>query len=246
MSQAAYTFISESPRGTHISLPADPPTSDMSTIGVVASSRFYLDALSELFKQQRNLQFLGASEYSNGAVERIAASEPAIVVMGPSRQDAQCRTARAIRNALPHTKILMIGMEDEQDSFLAAVQAGAVGYVLKKASSEQIVAAAHELAFKPFVCPSHLLMVLFDYIAMHSPLDLHEANPVTSGDGDSTLTVRESELLSLLDCGLTNKEIAGRLNLSEHTVKNHLHSIFRKTGVTNRLALVKRDPSGRF
>ncbi|MGC2849059.1 MAG: response regulator transcription factor, partial [Candidatus Acidiferrum sp.] len=142
-------------------------------------------------------------------------------------------TTRAIHDAAPHTKILMIGMEDDPQIFLKAVRAGAEGYVLKDASARQILGAAHRLERNAVVCPPHLERALFNFIADHPGAD------TTLPQSTCELTPREHQLTSLLAQGLANKEIAGRLNLSLQTVKNHVHSILQKKQLKNRAMLVQ-------
>jgi DNA-binding NarL/FixJ family response regulator len=85
------------------------------------------------------------------------------------------------------------------------------------------------------VCPPSLSMALFHCVAKHYK------SPTGSS---SVLSRRERELMPLLRERLTNKEIAARLNLSEQTVKNHVHHIMRKVGAPDRLAVVERCDSG--
>ena len=127
----------------------------------------------------------------------------------------------------------MIGMEDDREMFLKAVRAGAEGYLLRDASAKQMLAAAHRLEQNGVVCPPHLERALFDLIANGSSL------PPTCPPSTSELTPREHQLTSLLVQGLANKEIAGRLNLSLQTVKNHVHSILQKTQSKNRAMLAQ-------
>lgn len=206
---------------------------------VIAPNKFFIDSLAQLIAKQKELQLLSAGEFLPGMMERISGSAPDIVVLIPAWHDTQFRVTRAIHEASPRTKILMIGMEDDSEIFLKAVRAGAVGYLLKEASSEQIVTAISQLTREEFLCPSHLLRTLFDFAARHP--DLYR--PVETGNGPD-LTHRENQLLSLVSQGLTNKEIADRLNLSEHTVKNHMHSILRKTGARTRVSLTQQCRSG--
>src|SRR5262252_6233266 len=104
-----------------------------------------------------------------------------------------------------------------------------------------MLAAAHRLEQNGVVCPAHLERALFDLIASGS--SLQSARPPST----SELTPREHQLTSLLVQGLANKEIAGRLNLSLQTVKNHVHSILQKTQLKSRAMLaqlVESQPSG--
>lgn len=210
----------------------------MHSILVIAPNKFFIDSLAQLIAKQRELQLLDAGEFLPGMMERISGCAPDIVVLIPAWHDTQFRVTRAIRDASPRTKILMIGMEDDPQIFLKAVRAGALGYLLKEAPSEQIVGAISQLIREEFLCPKHLLRTLFDFAARHPDL----GHPPEAGHGHD-LTNRESQLLSLVSEGLTNKEIAGRLNLSEHTVKNHMHSILRKTGARTRVGLTQQRRS---
>lgn len=205
---------------------------------VIAPNKFFIDSLAQLITKQRELQLLSAGEFLPGMVERISGCSPDVVVLIPAWHDTQFRVTRAIHEASPHTKILMIGMEDDREIFLKAVRAGAVGYLLKEASSEQIVTAISRLIREDFLCPSQLLRTLFDFAAEHPDL-----GQPADGNNVHDLTQRENQLLSLVSEGLTNKEIASRLNLSEHTVKNHMHSILRKTGARTRVSLTQQHRS---
>lgn len=207
---------------------------------VIAPNRFFIDSLTELIGKDSDLQLLNAGEFVPGAVEQISACDPDVVVIIPAWHDTHFAVTRAIHEAVPRAKILMIGMEDDLEIFLRAVRAGAVGYLLKEAPSEQIVTAISQLARQPFLCPGHLLRSLFDFAAQFPNL-----NPATAGSDGHDLTQRESQLISLVTQGLTNKEIACRLNLSEHTVKNHVHSILRKTGARTRVGLTQQHRADR-
>ena len=205
---------------------------------VIAPNKFFIDSLTDLIGRQGDLQLLDAGEFVPGMVERVSACAPDIVVLIPAWHDTQFTVTRSIHEASPRSKILMIGMEDDPQVFLQAVRAGAVGYLLKEASSGQIVTAIAQLARESFSCPKNLLPALFDFAA-----HISGGNAPSAGSSGHDLTQRESQLISLVAQGLTNKEIAGQLNLSEHTVKNHVHSILRKTGARTRLGLTQQHRS---
>lgn len=205
----------------------------MHSVFGIAANRFFRDSLGDLINRESSLRLLNLCEFSPAVLNQVAESDPDVVVLSPAWNDTEFVATRAIHEAAPRAKILMIGMEDDRAAFLKAVRAGAVGYLLKEASAEQIVTAIGQMALEPYLCPRHLIWVLFDFAALHP-----DVAPSASPDGESDLTQRESQLISLLAEGLSNKEIAGRLNLSEHTVKNHVHSILRKTGARTRAALI--------
>jgi two-component system response regulator DevR len=198
----------------------------MQTVFIVAANRFFRESLVCLLGAAEGLPVLGAGEFSTAALQQIAQRHPDIVVLSPDWRDTEFQATRAIRDAEPRAKVLMITMEDDKEVFFKAVRAGAVGYLLKNASAEEIVAAVRRLVKDSVLCPRHLERVLFDYVATGAP-------------AHTELTQRERQLISLIGQGLTNKEIAARLHLSEQTVKNHVHRILRKTGSVNRTGLTQ-------
>jgi two-component system, NarL family, nitrate/nitrite response regulator NarL len=207
----------------------------METIFVITANRFFRESLVRLFRSDKGFRVVGAADASLLTGAQASRINPDIVVMRPEWDDQAFNSARAIHEALPRTKILMIGMEDERQMFLKAVQAGAEGYVLRDASAKQIIAAAHRLAKDTVVCPAHLERALFNLIANGAPMNENASRVAASCE----LTPREHQLSSLVAQGLANKEIAGRLNLSLQTVKNHVHSILQKTQSKNRAMLVQ-------
>lgn len=129
-------------------------------------------------------------------------------------------------------KCLVIAMEDDQKQFLTAVQYGASGYVLREASAIEVVTAIRGVAQGQAVCPPSMTRVLFDFVKTQAP-----RLPNARNRRQMELTNREQQLIPLIGRGLTNKEIATELQLSEQTVKNHVHRILRKVGVEDRLSV---------
>ena len=205
----------------------------METVFVITGNRFFRESLIRLFRSDKGFRVLGAADCSVLLRPQGAKVNPEIVVLRPEWDDRAFRWTRALHEAAPDTKILMIGMEDDQEIFLQAVRAGAEGYLLRDATAKQMVAAVHRLAQNTVVCPPHLERALFRLIASGS--SLQSTLPAST----SELTPREHQLTSLLVQGLANKEIAGRLNLSLQTVKNHVHSILQKTQSKNRAMLAE-------
>jgi DNA-binding NarL/FixJ family response regulator len=120
-------------------------------------------------------------------------------------------------------------MEDDEDQFLLAVRAGSSGYLLKDASAADVLSAVRSVSRGEAVCPPRLCLSLFKWVA-------DESRESSRRDADSrpSLTMRQQQLVSLVARGLTNKEIASELNLSEFTVKNHLHRIMKQVDAESR------------
>jgi DNA-binding NarL/FixJ family response regulator len=128
----------------------------------------------------------------------------------------------------------MVGMEAEEAIFLRVVQAGALGYVLKDASATEVARTVRAVAGGEAVCPAALSVALFQWVARHKV-----AIPSAHLRNSLGLSRREQQLVGLIQRGLTNKEMASQLSLSEQTVKNHVHRILRKLGAPDRLAIVE-------
>jgi DNA-binding NarL/FixJ family response regulator len=137
---------------------------------------------------------------------------------------------------------VLVAMQDDTRQFLKAVSYGAQGYVLREASAVDVVGAIRGVARGEAVCPARLARALFDYVASHRSL-VH----VGRVRRQFQLTRREQQLIPLVGRGLTNKEIAVELSVSEQTVKSHIHRILRKMGVEDRFgisAACQSDPMG--
>jgi DNA-binding NarL/FixJ family response regulator len=146
-----------------------------------------------------------------------------------------------LRKELPDLKVLLIGMEAEASTFLRAVRAGVMGYVLKDASSMDVAAAVRSVAKNEAVCPPSLCRLLFEHIA--SPQSDATCLQARHPFG---LTRREQQLVEMMGRGLTNKEIATQLNLSDQTVKNHVHRVLQKVGAGDRLEAAEICRSGLY
>lgn len=145
-----------------------------------------------------------------------------------------------VRSVIPGVKVVMIGMDPDREIFFRAVRDGIAGYVLKDASAAEVATAIRSVAKNEAVCPPSLCWALFEHFAS-------ERQPTFSFRlrHHLGLTRREQQLVQMIGRGLTNKEIASQLNLSEQTVKNHVHRMLRKLGAPDRLAAVElcRMPS---
>jgi DNA-binding NarL/FixJ family response regulator len=209
-----------------------------SGIGVylLAGNRLLREALAELLKKRGDIRLLGSSGMSSQVVQQIAAVGPD-VLLSDFAIDAVAKlpVAEEIRKAVPGIKIVMIGMDEDEKGFLSAVLDGVVGYLLKEASASEIADAVRAVANNDAVCPPSLCRTLFKYI---SSSEAHQA-PSLAIRHDLGLTRRELQLVEMIAQGLTNKEIAARLNLSENTIKNHVHRMLRKLGARDRLGVVE-------
>lgn len=198
---------------------------------LLAENRLLREALIRILTKKNDIRVVGAAAYSAATLERIVAIRPRIVLLdsvGPVFSEA--RLVATLHGAIPGVRVAMIDMDLDQHTFLRAVHEGVVGYVLKDASATEVAGMIRAIAAGEAVCPPLLSMALFQVVQRR----------FFAGAANQALSRREQGLVTLLREGLTNKEIAARLNLSEQTVKNHVHRMLRKVGAQDRLAIVER------
>ena len=207
-------------------------------IGVylLAGNRLLREALANLLQKRGDIRLLGATGLSPQIVEQIVVAGPQVLLCDLAVDTlGKLQIGREIRKAVPDIKILMIGMDADEKSFIQAITDGVIGYLLKEASAAEIADAVHMVARNEAVCPPSLCRALFDHV---SSLETSQVSqfPIRS---DLGLTRRELQLVQMIARGLTNKEIAAQLNLSENTIKNHVHRMLRKLGAQDRIGMVE-------
>jgi len=170
------------------------------------------------------------------ALVRAGATHPEVVVLDlriPAPDGVEV-TAALVRSD-PSVRVMVLSASGEQDDVLRAVKAGAIGYLVKSASREELVAAAGRVAKGDTVFTAGLAgLVLGEYRRLADPRESPE------DDRDvPRLTERETEVLRLVAKGLSYKQIADRLVLSHRTVQNHVQNTLRKLQLHNRVQLVR-------
>ena len=177
--------------------------------------------LTDLLGAADGIEVVGAVEDGSLAAQAVSSLSPDIVLMDLSMPELDgIAGTRAVLETRPETKVLVLTSFNESARILAALEAGAVGYLLKDAEPEDIVRAVRD-AYAGGVP-----------ISPQAARALLPANrPAARSDA---LTAREREVLSLVAAGLPNKSIARRLDISEKTVKAHLTRVFTVLGVQDR------------
>jgi len=203
---------------------------------LLAENRLLREVLVRVLEKKSDIRVVGASAYSPEVHEKIIAARPTIIVLDSSGLALpKLSLISALQDSIPGARIVMVDMESDEATFLRAVREGVVGYVLKDASAMEVAGTIRAVAGGEAVCPAALSMALFRSVARQGNAAFTPALGSELG-----LSRREQQLVELLRERLTNKEIAMQLNLSEQTVKNHVHNILRKVGASDRLTIVER------
>ena len=192
-------------------------------------------ALATLISAQFDMTVVGEGEHGRDALEKVRALRPDIVVMDVNMPVADgVEGVTAIRSAGFTTPIVMLTVSEDDDDLFESIKAGANGYLLKNVRPEDLFENLRgvmrgEAPIAPAVASKLLEALRTGGLAARGM-----AAPATA-PGDMMLTRRESEILQLVADGLSNKEIANELTITEGTVKNHVHNALEKLHLTNRV-----------
>jgi DNA-binding NarL/FixJ family response regulator len=193
---------------------------------LLIENRLLREALSRLLRKRSEFQVVGVcgpDEMSIGDLHAANCDVLAIDFFDPSYLPSPDP------KEIPDVKTVLIGMDGDSDRFLEAVRAGVNGYLLKDASAAEVIAALRATYRGESVCPPKLCASLFRWFAQASA-----QFPGGHLSGRSSLTLRQRQLVDLMAQGLTNKEIAAKLHLSEFTVRNHVHRILKQVDAGSR------------
>jgi DNA-binding NarL/FixJ family response regulator len=172
--------------------------------------------------------FTVVAEAANGqeAIDKARVHRPDIVLMDV-RMDGMggIESCREIRNEFPDTKVLMLTSFAEEETVVAALLAGAAGYVLKNVARPRLLEALRAVARGETLLDSKVTKAVLEKLVANKD------KPEDSGDD---LTPREREVLILIAEGATNKEIAQKLVVSENTARNHVSHILGKLSFSRR------------
>ena len=196
---------------------------------VLCENRLARESIARILEKKSDIQVAAARAVTAISKDEIAESSADVIVLDSLHlllQDQMLLLKQDERTI----KCILIAMADEPKHFLKAIRYGVAGYVLQDASAADVVSAIRAVGRGEAICPPQYTRVLFDYVALRTSEFSRSRARSSTG-----LTSREQQLIPLIERGLTNKQIATNLNLSEQTVKNHVHRILGKLGVTDRL-----------
>jgi two-component system response regulator DevR len=206
------------------------------SVFLLAENCLLREALVRVLRSKEDITVAGAISFSASALERLSAATPDVVLLdSTSIALSGPRLVSRMKQTSPDCKSVMVGMEEDEATFLHAVGEGVVGYVLKDASAAEIVRVIRAVGSGEAVCPPQFSLSLFRCAARDVCFTFKPPQKTKFG-----LSRREQQLVGLIRVGLSNKEIGNRLNLSEQTVKNHIHRILRKVGASDRLEIVEQ------
>ncbi|MFF5763984.1 response regulator [Streptomyces tanashiensis] len=186
--------------------------------------------LRDLLDDEPGMEVVGEAATAEHALARGPALRPDVAVLDVRLPDGDgISVCRELRSRMPELACLMLTSFDDEDALLDAIMAGAAGYVLKQIKGSDLVSAVRTVATGQSMLDPATTARL-----MHSLRDPEAAKP-PEDERLAVLSERERSVLDLIGEGLTNRQIAKRLYLSEKTVKNHISRLLGKLGVERRV-----------
>ncbi|WP_170006503.1 response regulator [Bacillus fonticola] len=186
------------------------------------------DGLRNLLEVEEDIQVVGEAVSGEDAVSKMKECQPDVVLMDINMPKMNgVEVTGLLKKQYPSTKVLILTMHDHDEYFMSAIREGADGYLLKDAPFDQVIEAIRTVAKGESVI----------HPAMTKKL-LHFHQQKGQSEEKQLLTEREKEVLQCLVQGLSNKEIADRLFISDKTVKIHVSKIFKKLNVKSRSQVV--------
>jgi two-component system response regulator DegU len=207
--------------------------SDKLTVLLADDHHLFREGLRQLLENTGEITVVGEAANGEEAVKLARELDPRVILMDINMPVVDgIRATEAVTRHCPHTSVIVLTMFWEDDYAIQAVRAGAKGYLLKNARSDEVVravrlAAAGGSAIDPSLAP--VLLREYHRMVTRTPEDSQR---------DGALTQRDLTLLRLLAAGYNNRQIAIELALAESTVKNNLSSLFQKIGVRDRTQAV--------
>ena len=209
---------------------ASHPSEKLTTVAIVDDSRLVREALAAMLGRLPDLQVVASGAADAAFIDE---TKPDVLLLDVGlRDEDSLRVAASIAKRSPGTKVIVMDLIPMSDDIVQFVNAGVSGFVLKDATFDEFVATIRSVAAGGKVLPSRMTESLFSQIAKAADAQGHEH--VLE---DVRMTRREREVIELIGEGLSNKEIAQRLNVAAHTVKSHVRNVMEKLALHTRLQI---------
>jgi len=188
--------------------------------------------LRMLLESEEEFEIVGEADSASGCINLLSRLKPDVIIMDIGLPDISgIEATREIKKLAPETAVVALTIHEDEEYFFKMLEAGASGYVPKRAAPEELTTAIRAAAQgEVYLYPSMAKLLVKDYFGQQS------AKSESALDG---LTSREQEVLILLTDGASNQEIADQLGISPKTVARHRENIMAKLNLHSRSELVK-------
>jgi DNA-binding NarL/FixJ family response regulator len=200
------------------------------TVAIIDDNRLVREALTAMLNVLPDIRVVASSVADPAA---LAGTHPHVLLLDVGLRDQDSlRVAAALRRDMPESKIIVMDLIPVNEEIVEFVNVGVSGFVLKDATFDEFVGTIRSVAGGEKVLPPRMAESLFAQIAREA--GTRGAAEVIE---DVRMTRREREVIELIGEGLSNKEIAQRLNIATHTVKSHVRNVMEKLALHTRLQI---------
>jgi DNA-binding NarL/FixJ family response regulator len=203
----------------------------MITVAIVDDNRLVREALTAMLDRVPDLRVVGTGVADAAFLDQV---KPDVLLLDVGLvDDDSLGVAAALAKQAPRTKIVVMDLIPANEDIVQFVNAGVSGFVLKDATFDEFVTTIRSVAAGGKVLPPRMAESLFSQIASTASAAQGRARVLE----DVRMTKREREVIELIGEGLSNKEIAQRLNIAAHTVKSHVRNVMEKLTLHTRLQI---------
>jgi two-component system, NarL family, nitrate/nitrite response regulator NarL len=200
---------------------------DAIRIAVIDDHPMFREGAVQIFASTDDIEVVAEGATAADALKVAEDFRPDVMLLDIGLPGGGLEAAAVIAGTFPSVRAVMLTASESARDVAAALQVGARGYILKGSSGAEVVETVRAIFYgESYVAPSLAARLPIE-MAMHAKVAAHKC-------GDD-LTSREGAILSLVSLGMTNKEVANRLHLTERSVKHHMTHIMRKSKVRNRV-----------
>jgi DNA-binding NarL/FixJ family response regulator len=196
------------------------------------------DGLRKLLSLESDMQLVGEAGDGREVIDMVQSLDPDILLLDLRMPSLDGLSAlQTLQQTSRRTKVIVLTASDDKNEFVQAMKLGCSGIVLKQTAPELIVKSIRKVYAGEIWLDSHTTAAVMRQFAAPGSEQAVGGTPGGKTRERSPLSAREREIVSLVAQGYKNKEMAEKMFISEQTVKNHLHNIFDKLGVSDRLEL---------
>jgi two-component system, NarL family, nitrate/nitrite response regulator NarL len=200
---------------------------------IVAETLLYRRGLAAILGQDERLEIVAAAGTTAAGVDLVAVARPDAVLLDVSAEGG-LRALRRMRQASADVRVVAFGVAESEQVIIEWAEAGASGYVARDCDVEQLSLVIEAALRDEVVCTPGVAGTLMRRVGALARRSGEADN------GETRLTPRETQIIGLIDEGLSNKEIARRLQIELPTVKNHVHHLIQKVGARGRAEAAAR------
>jgi DNA-binding NarL/FixJ family response regulator len=201
---------------------------------IIEDNRLLREGVIALLKEHHDLNVVAAFGGAENVLSKIRDLKPDVMLLDLGLPDQNAlELVKSLKAKFPKTRVIVMDLVPIQADILQFVKAGVSGFILKDATTVDFIRTIRLVAGGDKILPPHLTGSLFSQIIDYGVKEMGASKLVES----VRMTKREREVVELIAAGLSNKEIANKLQLSIYTIKSHVHNILEKMALNTRVQI---------